>query len=215
MSAFLALVSREITLAVRTGGAGLGISFFVLTLAFLPFAIGSEPQMLSRIGPGFTFLVALFAQLLTLERLVQADLEDGTLDLLATADLSLELIFFGKALSHWISVGLAITLISPIAALLLGASAHATRDLVLALAIGLPGFSALGAMIAALTAGVRRGSLLVALLVLPLGVPFLILGSGAASGRGFASFLFLGALSLLTLAVSLLLGPSALKSQLE
>jgi heme exporter protein B len=215
VSAFFALITREVLLAVKTGGAGLAVTFFVLTIALLPFAVGAEPETLGLLGPGFIFLGALLAQLLTLERLVQADLEDGTLDLFVGAALPLELAFFGKALAHWVSVGLPITLLSPLTALLLGVSGEATRDLALALLLALPGFSAIGATIAALTAGVRRGSLLLALLVLPLAVPFLIFGAAAAAGRGPTSFLFLTALSLVSLAASLLLGPSSLKSQLE
>jgi heme exporter protein B len=215
VSAFFALIGREVTLAVKTGGAGLAVTFFVLTIALLPFAVGAEPETLSHLGPGFLILGALLAQLLTLERLVQADLEDGTLELLAGAALPLELVFFGKALAYWLSVGLPITLLSPLTALLLGVTGEATRDLALALLLALPGFASLGATIAALTAGVRRGSLLLALLVLPLAAPFLIFGAAAAGGQGATSFLFLAALSLVSLAASLLLGPSALKSQLE
>lgn len=215
MSAFLALLAREIRLAVKTGGAGLALTFFVLTIVLLPLAIGAEPALLNRVTPGFVVLAAVLAQLLTLERLVQADLEDGTLDLLAGGTLPMELAFLAKGLAHWLSVSLPITVLSPLSGLLLGAPGESVRDLALALLIALPGLSMIGATVAALTAGVRRGSLLLALLVLPLATPFLIFGAGAASGGGMSSFLFLGALSLLCCAVSLLLGPGALRSQLD
>ncbi len=213
MNAFLALLAREIRLAVKTGGAGLALTFFVLTIVALPLAVGAEPALLKPLAPGFIVLAALLAQLLTLERLVQADLEEGTLDLLALGALPLELAFLGKGLAHWLSVGLPLTALSPVCAALLGASG--AGEIALALALGLPGLSMLGATLAALTAGVRRGSLLLALLVLPLAAPFLIFGAGAAAGGGTSGFLFLGALSLVSLAVSLLLGPGALRSQLE
>jgi heme exporter protein B len=215
MNAFRAILAREITLSIATGGAGLSLTFFVLTIALLPLAVGSEPDMLRRLGPGFAWLAALLAQLLTLERLVQADLEDGSLDLLVGAALPLELGFVAKTLAHWLSVGLPLTVLSLFAALLDDLDGPGTLRLVLSLLIGLPGLSAIGGTISALTAGVRRGSLLVALLALPLAVPFLIFGSGAASGRGLGSFLFLGAISVFSLSISLLLGPSALRSQIE
>lgn len=215
MSAFFALVAREIRLAVKTGGAGLALTFFVLTIVLLPLAVGAEPALLRPLAPGFIVLAALLAQLLTLERLVQADLEEGTLDLFALGALPLELAFLGKGLAHWLSVGLPLTALSPVCAILLGASGATAGAIALALALALPGLSMLGATLAALTAGVRRGSLLLALLVLPLAAPFLIFGAGAASGGGAASFLFLAALSFVSLAVSLLLGPSAFRSQLE
>lgn len=215
MSAFIALLAREIRLAIKTGGAGLALTFFVLTIVLLPLAVGAEPALLKPMAPGFVVLAAVLAQLLTLERLVQADLEEGTLDLFAGAAIPMEFAFLAKGFAHWLSVALPITVFSPLAALLLSQSGAAVRDLALALLIALPGLSMIGATVAALTAGVRRGSLLLALLLLPLATPFLIFGAGAASGDGGASFLFLGALSLVALAVSLLLGPSALRAQLE
>lgn len=214
MNAFGAVLHRELTLALRTGGAGLAVTFFVLTVALLPLAIGADPETLRALGPGFVWIAAVLAQLLTLERLVQADLEDGTLELLATSTLPLEFGFLAKALAQWIGAGLALTLLTLVAALFLGLDAASSARLFVSILIGLPGLSALGATVSALIAGVRRGSLLLALLVLPLAVPFLIFGSGAASGRG-GSLLFLAAVSVLSLAVALILGPRALKSQLE
>jgi heme exporter protein B len=215
MKAFGAIVGREIVLAVKSGGAGLALSFFILTIMLLPFGVGAEPETLARLGPGFVWLAALLAQLLTLERLVQADLEDGTLDLLVGAELPLSLAFVAKALGHWLCVGLPLTLLSPVAGLLLGLDSRQTLGLALSLLVGLPGLAALGTLLAALTAGVRRGSLILALLTLPLGAPYLIFGGGVAGGRGISGLLFLGALSLFSCAMALILGPSSLRSQTE
>ncbi len=178
-------------------------------------SVGADPDLLRRLGPGMIWIAALLAQLLNLERLVQADLEDGSLDLLVLSHLPIDLSFLAKALAQWLGVALPLTVLAAFACFLLGLSPHGTALLLWSLLIGLPGLSALGATIAALTAGVRRGALLLSLLVLPLAVPFLIFGAGAASGRGAASFLFLGAVSVFSLALALLFGPGALRSQVD
>jgi heme exporter protein B len=206
---------REIALNMRSGGAGLALSFFVLTMALLPLSLGSDPGPLRQLGASFIWITALLAQLLTLERLVQSDLEDGSLDILLLSNLPAEVGLLVKALAHWLSIALPLTLLASLSALLTGLSLHASGLLVLSLLIGLPGLSALGTTISALTAGVRRGALLLSLLVLPLAVPFVIFGAAAAKGEGLPSFLFLGSVSVLSFALTLLLGPGALRSQAD
>lgn len=223
LSAFTALVAHDLARFVASGGLWLALSFFLLTILLAPFAIGPEAGLLARTGPGIAWMAALLALLMTLDRLFQIDLENGILDQVAKSAIGLEGGVPAKLLAHWLATGLPLVCLAPVAGLLLGLPAPATGDLVLALAIGTPGLTAAGAIAAALTAGLRRGGLLVALLVLPLSVPFVIFGAGAslsAVAPGFAEALganrlFLGALSLGLTAVALLLAPPALRSQLD
>ena len=221
--AFLALVRQDLARFVSSGGLWLALSFFVLTILMAPFAIGPVPDLLVRVGPGIGWIAALLAMLMTLDRLFQIDLESGLMDVIAKSALGLELAIPAKLLAHWMATGLPIVLLSPVAGLLYGLPAAAIGDLALTLAVGTPGLTAAGGLAASLTAGMRRGGLLLALLVLPLAVPFVIFGGGAALATvGFefqeaqsANLGFLGALSLGMIALSLLLGPIALRSQLD
>ena len=210
MSAFTAILAREIRLMIRSGGAGLSFACFALIILLLPLAAGSEPALLAKLGPGFIWIAALLSQLLTLERLVQSELEDGTLDLMMGASLSLEYVFAAKALAQCVMSALSAILFGVCAGVLF--KLPAITPLALSLLVGLPGLSAISATIAALTAGVRRGSLLIALLVLPLAIPFLIFGVKAAEAGGTGLVLLI-ALSLFSLAIALILGPAALRTQ--
>ncbi|MFZ1991790.1 MAG: heme exporter protein CcmB [Alphaproteobacteria bacterium] len=219
----MALVTRDLRLAFRTGGAGLSLAFFLLVVVLLPFAAGTDPALMKRIGPGVIWIAALLAVLLTLERLFQADLEAGVLDLLAAAPVSFELLVLAKTLAHWLAIGVPLTLLAIVAGLLLGLSLDAALALASTLLIGTPGLSCTGAIAGALTAGVRRGSLLLTLLVLPLYAPFVIFGAGAATLAAnpappetpFPALLLLGACSLMAAFTALILMPSAVKSQLD
>ena len=201
----IALLTRDIRLAVRAGGGfGLALAFFLIVTALVPFGVGADPATLSRIAPGILWVGALLACLLSLDRLFALDREDGTLDLLATSPLPLEGVAAVKAAAHWIVTGLPLTLAAPVLGLLLNLPGAAVPWLILSLAAGTPALSAIGTFGAAVTVGVRRGGLLLSLLVLPLYVPVLIFGAGAveasAAGLGNAGhFSLLGAMLLLAL----------------
>jgi heme exporter protein B len=176
----IALLSRDLRLAVRAGGGfGLALAFFLIVTVLVPFGVGPDPAILARIAPGILWIGALLACLLSLDRLFALDREDGTLDLLATAPLPLESVAAVKAAAHWIVTGLPLTLAAPALGLLLSLPLAAVPWLALSLALGTPALSVIGTFGAALTVGVRRGGLLLSLIVLPLYVPTLIFGAEA------------------------------------
>lgn len=174
------LLSRDLKLAVRAGGGfGLALAFFLIVVVLVPFGVGPEREVLARIAPGVLWVGALLACLLSLDRIFATDYEDGSLELLATAPLPLEALIFVKALAHWLTTGLPLTLAAPVLAVLLNLPGGAYGTLILSLALGTPALSVLGAFGAALTVGLKRGGLLMSLLVLPLYVPTLIFGADA------------------------------------
>ncbi|MFK7881181.1 heme exporter protein CcmB [Roseobacter sp.] len=176
-----ALLRRDLMLAFRAGGGfGLGLAFFLIVTVLVPFGVGPNAELLSRIAPGILWLGALLACLLSLDRLLALDWEDGTLDLLATSPLPPEAGLSIKALAHWISTGLPLVLAAPVLGVLLNLPAAGYGWLVLSLFLGTPALSVIGTFGAALTVGVKRGGLLLSLLVLPLYVPTLIFGAEAA-----------------------------------
>ncbi|MGH1460062.1 MAG: heme exporter protein CcmB [Paracoccaceae bacterium] len=176
-----ALLIRDLRLAVRAGGGfGLGLAFFLIVVVLIPFAVGPQSALLSRIAPGVLWIGALLACLLSLDRLFALDWEDGSLDLLATAPLPMEAIVSLKALAHWLTTALPLVLITPLLAVLLNLPAAGFAPLLLSLLLGTPALSVIGTFGAALTVGIKRGGLLMSLLVLPLYVPTLIFGAEAA-----------------------------------
>ncbi|WP_300014639.1 heme exporter protein CcmB [uncultured Roseobacter sp.] len=176
-----ALLRRDLKLAIRAGGGfGLGLAFFLIVTVLVPFGVGPQSELLSRIAPGILWLGALLACLLSLDRLLALDWEDGTLDLLATSPLPLEAALSVKALAHWITTGLPLVLAAPVLGILLNLPAAGYGWLVLSLLLGTPALSVIGTFGAALTVGVKRGGLLMSLLVLPLYVPTLIFGAEVA-----------------------------------
>jgi len=176
-----ALLGRDLALALRAGGGfGLGLAFFLIVTVLVPFGVGPQSELLSRIAPGILWLGALLACLLSLDRMLALDWEDGTLDLLATSPLPLEAALSIKALAHWITTGLPLVLAAPVLGVLLNLPTPGFIWLVVSLALGTPALSVIGAFGAALTVGVKRGGLLMSLLVLPLYVPTLIFGAEVA-----------------------------------
>jgi len=166
-------------LAARAGGnALLALAFFAATAALFPLGTGADPVLLPRIAAGVVWVAAVLACLLSLDRLFQADWEDGNLDLLALGPLSLEEIALAKTLSHWLTTGLPLTAVSPVLALLYRLPMAGTEALAISLLVGTPAISAIGAIGAALTTGVRRGGLILPLIVLPLLSPAVIFGAG-------------------------------------
>jgi heme exporter protein B len=184
----IALLARDLRLAVRAGGGfGLGLAFFLIVTVLVPFGVGPETELLARIAPGILWIGALLACLLSLDRILALDWEDGSLDLLATAPLPLEALVSLKALAHWITTGLPLVLVAPALGVLLSLPAEGYLWILVSLALGTPALSVIGTFGAALTVGIKRGGLLLSLLVLPLYVPTLIFGAEAAR-RGAEGF---------------------------
>src|SRR5690606_5253695 len=172
------LLRSDRTLAMRAGGGfGLSLAFFLIVVMLVPFGVGPNGERLALIAPGILWVGALLACLLSLDRIFALDHEDGSLDLLATAPVPMEGVVAVKALAHWITTGLPLTLAAPVLGVLLNLPASGFGWLALSLAIGTPALSAIGAFGAALTVGLKRGGLLLSLLVLPLYVPTLIFGA--------------------------------------
>ncbi len=221
MRAALALLARDLRLALRSGGgAGLGIAFFLIVVLLVPFGVGPEGAALAPLAPGMLWIAALLACLLSLDRMFQADAEDGTLDILALAPLPLEAAAAVKALAHWLTTGLPLALAAPLLGLTLSLPAPAWPWLAASLAIGTPGLSFLGAIGAAVTVGMRRGGLLLSILVLPLYIPTLIFGAravGEAAGGGdpWPAFLLLAGLSCGILALAPFAAAAALRVNLR
>jgi heme exporter protein B len=221
MSVFLALVRRDLQLALRQGSdAALVLIFYLLAVLLFPFGVGPEPNFLARIGTGVLWVTALLAALLSLERLFVGEYEDGSLDQLALLPLPLSLVVLAKALAHWLLTGLPLTLLAPALAVALGIDTAAYPVLVLALALSTPSLSLIGSLGAALTLGARRGGALLALLVLPLYIPALIFGVAAvdAATAGLAvgpHLAILGALLLAAIPLCPWATAAALRQALE
>jgi heme exporter protein B len=204
--AFAAVFLRDVQLTFRLGGGGVtGLMFFLMVVTLMPFALGPDLNLLSRIGPAILWIAALFSTLIGLDRLFQADEEDGALDLLLASPLPLELSVLAKCLAHWVSTSLPLVLVSPVFGLLLAMNGEAILKTGLTLCFGTPALVFIGALGAALTATLRRGGLILAVLVLPFMIPVLIFGVAAASGsvQGespfLSPFLLLVALTLISM----------------
>lgn len=181
-----ALLLRDLRLALRAGGGfGLGLAFFLIVVVLVPFSVGPQSDLLARIAPGILWLGALLACLLSLDRVLSLDWEDGTLDLLATAPVPLEGALSVKALAHWLVTGLPLVVAAPILGVMLNLAPQGYLWLVVSLLLGTPALSVVGTFGAAITVGIKRGGLLLSLLVLPLYVPTLIFGAEVAR-RGAA-----------------------------
>jgi heme exporter protein B len=222
MSGFLALLKRDLMLALREGSAlGTALGFYLVVVAMLPLGLGPDLKLLSRIAPGVLWIALLLAALLSLPRLFEADHEDGSLEVMATAPLPLELAVAAKALAHWISTGIPLALMAPILGIMLNLDITLTPALIATMLAGTPAISFLGSVGAALTLKARRGGLLLALLVLPLYVPTLIFGISAIgfaslNQDGFgASLLILLAISVASIAVAPVASAAALRLQMS
>ena len=190
MSAFSALLMRDLRLSGRSGGgAALALGFLALVATLMPLGIGADLKVLARVAGGVLWVAAVLATLLSLDRLFQGDFEDGSLDVIALSPLSLENISLAKMLAHFLSTGLPLTLISPLLGVLFNLPGPATLTLFLSLLIGTPAVSAVGAIGAGLTLSLKRGGLILPLIILPLLTPAVIFGSAAVSATldGIAS----------------------------
>ncbi len=203
----IALLIRDLRLATRSGGGfGLGLAFFLLMAVLVPLGVGPDPTTLAKIAPGILWVGALLSCLLSLDRLFALDAEDGSLELLATAPIPLEGVVAVKSLAHWAVTGLPLTLAAPALGLLLNLPTAGYPWLIAAFALGTPALSVIGAFGAALTVGLKRGGLLLSLLVLPLYLPTLIFGAevirrGTQGLDAATPLLFLAAISLASAAL--------------
>jgi heme exporter protein B len=212
MNALTGLFIRDVRLALRAGGgASVAVLFFLIVVTLTPFAVGPDLALLKRIGPAMLWIGALLASLLALDRLLAADRDDGSLDLLVMSPTPLELAVAAKALAHWLTTGLPLVVATPLFALFLNVDGLQALAVAATLLVGTPALTFLGLIGAALTVTLRRGGLLLSVLVLPLAIPVLIFGVAASNAAvtgplGFGTpFLILCALSL----ISFVIGPIA------
>jgi heme exporter protein B len=222
VKAALALLSRDVTLAWREGGAiGTALGFYLVVIAITPLGLGPDLNLLARIAPCMLWVALLLAGLLSADRIFHNDYEDGALDVLITGPLPLPLVAAIKSLAHWITTGVPLALLAPVLGLLLNLPPAASPLLVLAMLVGTPAVSFVAAIGASLTLGLRRSGLLLALLVLPLYVPVLIFGMATASAAvtGPASpwppFLMLCGLSLASMVLAPIAAAAALRTALR
>lgn len=199
-----ALFLREWRIARRVGGSGaMGVVFFLTLVTIVPFAVGPDPNLLARIGPAILWIAALLASLLAFDRLFQADAEDGSLDQFHLSHAPLELAVLAKCAAHWTTAGLPLALASPLFGLMLQQDGAALLGVVASLLAGTPALTLIGAIGAAATVTLRRGGLLMALLVLPLAIPVLIFGVSASNAAAGGTVPFLTPFSILC-AISLI-----------
>ncbi|MEM9434577.1 MAG: heme exporter protein CcmB [Pseudomonadota bacterium] len=174
----IALLRRDLMLTIRAGGGfGLALAFFLILVTLVPFGVGPNSDNLALIAPGILWIGALLACLLSLDRIFQLDFEDGSLDLLATSPMPLEAVASVKAASHWLTTGVPLSVAAPLLGVLLSQPLEAAFWLTCSLILGTPALSVIGTFGAALTVGLKRGGLLISLLVLPLYIPTLIFGA--------------------------------------
>jgi heme exporter protein B len=180
VSGFRALLSRDLRLALRQSADSMAVlAFFAIATVLFPFGVGPEANTLARIAAGVLWVTALLAAMLSLDRLFAVDYEDGTLDQLILSGQPLSLVVLAKVAAHWLTTGIPLILMSPVLAVTLHLPAEGYGPLVLALLLGTPTVSLVGAVGAALVLGTRRGGVLLSLLVLPLYIPILIFGTAA------------------------------------
>jgi len=218
MRGFSTLVRRDLRLAARIGGGvELGLAFFLILVSIVPFALGPDQNLLGRLAPAILWLAALLATLLGLDRLFQADEDEGAIDQLILSDLPLEFAVLAKVLAHWLATGLPLAILSPLFGLMLNLEPANALPLIATLLVGTPALTLIGAVGAALTVSLRRGGLLLSVLVLPLAVPVLIFGVAAAD-QGTASkpaFTILCGLSLIMLVIAPIACAAALRQVRE
>jgi heme exporter protein B len=222
IAALGAIAGQTARLRFRGGGGALvGLVFFLAVVTIVPFAVGPDLNLLSRIGPAILWIGALLATLLGLDRLFQDDRDDGSLDLVFLANVPMELVVLGKAAGHWLASGLPLTVAAPFLGLLLGLEPLALGATTLTLLVGTPALTLVGAVGAALAAAFGRGGILIAVLVLPFTIPVLIFGVSASVASVtepapfLPPFLILCALTLVSVVVAAIAGAAALRVSLE
>lgn len=206
MSVLGALLRRDLVLALRQGGgAGTALGFFLTVVALLPLGIGPDLALLQRIAPGALWIALLLSVVLSADRIFQADYEDGSLELLTMGPATLEIVVAAKAFAHWLSAGLPLAIAAPLLGFLLNLAPTLVLPLAAAMVAGSLALSLLATLGAAATVGLRRGGLLISLLILPLYVPVMVFGVSAstgglaATGISLPAFLILVAIALVAL----------------
>lgn len=214
----MALFQRDLRLSIRVGGSALvGVLFFLAVVTVIPFGVGPDLNLLARIGPAILWIGALLATLLGLDRLFQADRDDGTLDLMLMAGRPMELVVLIKCLAHWIATGLPLVIATPLLSIFLNVDPVAMGAVTLTLLVGTPALTLIGAIGASLTVSLRRGGLLLAVLVIPLAIPVLIFGVSAADAAihdpvpFLTPFLILCSLSLIAAVIGPIASAAALR----
>ena len=221
MNLILALIRRDLTLSMRQGGGvGTALGFFLCVVVLLPIGIGPDQALLARIAPGALWISLLLSVLLSADRIYQQDYEDGSLDIMTMGPVPFEMVALAKSVAHWLSTSLPLAIAAPILGFLVNLEPSAILPLLIAMVVGSIALSLIASIGAAVTVGLRRGGLLVSILVLPLYVPVLIFGlsasePNAAPGLTAASLLILAAIALVSLVVSPLASAAALRSYLK
>ncbi len=214
----MALFQRDLRLSVRVGGSALvGVLFFLAVVTVIPFGVGPDLNLLARIGPAILWIGALLATLLGLDRLFQADRDDGTLDLMLMAGRPLELVVLIKCLAHWTATGLPLVVAAPVLGIFLNLDPVSMAAVTATLLVGTPALTLIGAIGASLTVSLRRGGLLLAVLGVPLAIPVLIFGVSSADAAirdpvpFLTPFLILCALSLIAAVIGPIASATALR----
>jgi heme exporter protein B len=222
MNLIWALIRRDLVLSIRQGGgAGTALGFFLTVVVLLPIGLGPDQALLQKLAPGSLWIALLLSVLLSADRIFQQDYDDGSLDIMAMGPVPFELVALAKSIAHWLSTSLPLAFAAPILGFLLNLSPAAILPLFMAMAVGSIALSLLAAIGAAVTVGLRRGGLLVSLLVLPLYVPVLIFGVSASTGGlggpdiTTPSLLILAAIALACLVLSPIACAAALRSYLK
>ncbi|HEX4407933.1 MAG TPA: heme exporter protein CcmB [Xanthobacteraceae bacterium] len=222
MNPLAAILMRDMRIAVRVGGGALiGVLFFLVVVTMMPFAVGPDLALLKRIGPAILWIGALLASLLALDRLLSSDHDDGSLDLILMGRASLELVVGAKALAHWLTTGLPLVIAAPLLGLFLNIDGPAEAALALTLLVGTPALTFIGLVGAAIAVTLRRGGLLLAVIVLPLTIPVLIFGVAAANAAVIGPtpfgtpFTILCALTLASIVIGPFAAAAALRQEME
>lgn len=218
MTGFFAIARQTVALSVGAGGGTmLGLVFFLSVVTIFPFGVGPDLNLLAQIGPAILWIGALLASLLGLERLFGADRDDGSLDLFIISGEPLILVVLARALGHWLATGLPLVIAAPVLGLMVNLEPRALAAVTLTLLVGSPALTLIGLVGSALTAGLQRGGMMIAVLVLPLAIPVLIFGLAATQGAisefspFLSPFLLLCAVSLISLVVGPIAAAAALR----
>jgi heme exporter protein B len=219
MTLLFALLRRDLMLAARQGGgAGTALGFFLAVLVLLHIGIGPDQATLQRLAPGILWITLLLSVLLSADRIFQQDFEDGSLEVMAMAPPSLELVALTKAVAHWLSTSLPLSIAAPFLGILLNLRTEIIWPLTLAMVLGSFALSLLASIGASLTLNLRRGGLLISILVLPLYVPVLVFGMSATIGNPetvMPSLLILAAITLASLVLAPIAAAAALRAYLK
>ena len=215
MKRFLLLVRRDLRQAWTSGGLWLPVAFLLLVASLYPFAVGPDAALLARTGGGMLWIAALLASLLPVDRLVGPDMEAGVLDQIALRGIGEEAVVSAKLAAHWLGFGPPLMIAAAGSAALLKLEGETILKLEAGLAVGTPALAALGLLVATLTAGLRSSGALAGLLALPLAVPLLIFGAGTLGDGSGAAIKFLGAASLLLVAITPFAGGAAIRAGRE